>query len=46
VGALAIGRVSIANAVIRRLRAGEVEISSLKVQELWIGERRWPEATS
>jgi hypothetical protein len=36
--------VAIANAVIRRLRAGEVEIRSLKVHELEVAGRRWPEA--
>ena len=45
VGALAIGRVAIANAVIRKLSAGEVEIRWLKVQELEVSGRRWPEAT-
>jgi hypothetical protein len=43
VGAVAIGRVAIANAVIRKLNAGEVAINSLKVQELEINGRRWPE---
>jgi hypothetical protein len=32
--------------VIRKLRAGEVEISSLRVNELWIGDRRWPQPAS
>jgi hypothetical protein len=44
VGATAIGRIAIADAVSRRLRAGEVEIASLKVQELEVGGRRWPES--
>jgi hypothetical protein len=34
VGAMAIGRLAIADAVSRNLRAGEVEIGSLKVREL------------
>jgi hypothetical protein len=44
VGALAIGRVAIANAVIRKLSAGEVEIRTLRVRELEVGGRRWPNA--
>jgi hypothetical protein len=32
----------IANAVIRKLQAGEVEIRSLRVHELEVGGRRWP----
>jgi len=31
---LAIGKLSIANAAIRRLQAGEIEIGSLKVRQL------------
>jgi hypothetical protein len=34
---------AIANAVIRKLQAGEIEIKSLKVNELEIGGRPWPE---
>jgi hypothetical protein len=41
IGALAIGRLAIADAVVRRLRAGEVEIRSLKVGELEIGGQPW-----
>jgi hypothetical protein len=41
---VAIGRIAVADAVIRRLRAGEVEIASLKVHELEVAGRRWPEA--
>src|SRR5436305_6338600 len=41
--ALAIGRVAIANAVIRRLSAGEVEIGRLRVNELEVAGRRWPQ---
>jgi hypothetical protein len=29
-------------AVIRKLNAGEVEIRTLRVQELEVGGRRWP----
>lgn len=43
VGAVAIGRVAIANAVIRKLNAGEVEIEALRVRELEVGGRRWPQ---
>lgn len=46
VGALAIGRLAIANAVIRKLSAGEVEIGALRVRELEVGGRRWPEPGS
>jgi hypothetical protein len=41
--ALAIGRLAIANAVIRKLRAEEIEIGSLKVRELEVAGQRWPE---
>jgi hypothetical protein len=41
--ALAIGRLAIANAVIRKLRAEEIEIGSLKVRELEVAGKRWPE---
>jgi hypothetical protein len=41
---MAIGRLAIANAVIRKLQAGEIEIQSLKVHELEVAGRRWPEA--
>jgi hypothetical protein len=40
---MAIGRLAIANAVIRKLRAEEIEIGSLKVRELEVAGRRWPE---
>jgi hypothetical protein len=43
VGALAVGRLAIADAVIRRLRAEQIEIGSLKVRELEVAGRRWPE---
>jgi hypothetical protein len=43
VAAYPIGRLAIANAVIRRLRAEEIEIASLKVGTLEVGGRRWPE---
>jgi hypothetical protein len=36
---------AIANAVIRRLRAEEIEIGSLKVRELEVAGRRWPDAS-
>jgi hypothetical protein len=39
---MAIGRLAIADAVIRRLRAEELEIGSLKVRELEVGGQRWP----
>jgi hypothetical protein len=42
VGALTVGRIAIANAVIRKLNAGEVEIRTLRVQELEVGGRQWP----
>jgi hypothetical protein len=41
---MAIGRLAIANAVIRKLQAGEIEIRSLKVHELEVAGRRWPDA--
>jgi hypothetical protein len=41
---VAIARIAIADAVIRRLRAGEVEIASLKVHQLEVGGRRWGES--
>jgi hypothetical protein len=34
-----------ANAVIRKLRAKEIEIGSLKVCELEVAGQRWPEAS-
>jgi hypothetical protein len=40
---MAVGRLAIANAVIRKLQAGEVEIGLLKVTQLEVGGRRWPE---
>ena len=43
VGALAIGRLAIAEAVVLRVRAGESEIGSLKVRELEVAGRHWPE---
>jgi len=46
VGALAVGRLVIANAVIRRLRAEELEIGSLKVGELEVAGQRWPGPTT
>jgi hypothetical protein len=39
---MAIGRLAIANAVIRKLRAAEVEFRSLKVRELEVAGQRWP----
>ena len=41
VGAMAVGRLAIADAVIRRPRAGEIEIGSLKVRELEVAGQRW-----
>jgi hypothetical protein len=43
---MAIGRLAIANAVVRKLRAGEVEIESLRVTHLEVAGRRWPEEPS
>jgi hypothetical protein len=40
----AIGRVAIANAVIKRLRLEEVEIGTLRVRELEVAGQRWPAA--
>ena len=37
------GRVAIANAVIRKLRAEQLEIGVLRVRELEVGGRRWPD---
>ena len=42
IGAIALGRVASANAVIRKLRAEEIEIGSLKVRELEVAGKRWP----
>jgi hypothetical protein len=42
---MAVGRLAIADAVIRRLRAGEVEIGSLKVRELEVAGQRWTGST-
>ena len=47
VGARLLGptsRIAIGRAVIRTLKAGEVEIGSLKVDQLEVAGRRWPEA--
>jgi hypothetical protein len=41
VGALAIGRLVIANAVIRKLCAEEIEIGTLRVRELEVAGRPW-----
>jgi hypothetical protein len=43
VGAVAIGRLAVADAVIKKLRAGEIEIGSLKVREQQVAGQRWPE---
>ena len=40
-GAMAVGRLAIASAVIRKLRAEEIEIGSLKVRELEVAGQRW-----
>ena len=37
-----IGRLAIADAVIRKLRAEEIEIGSLKVREPEVAGQRWP----
>jgi hypothetical protein len=42
VGAIGVGRLAIADAVIRKLRAEEIEIGSLKVRELEVAGQRWP----
>jgi hypothetical protein len=46
IGLLAIRRVLIADAAIRRRRAGHVEIRSLKVGELEVAGRPWPEPSA
>jgi hypothetical protein len=46
VGAMAIGRLAIADAVVRRLRAESIEIGALKVRELEVAGRRWPESAA
>jgi hypothetical protein len=43
IGAIAIGKVVISEAVIRKLRSEEIEIGLLKVRELEVAGRRWPE---
>lgn len=45
VGAIAIGRVAIGRAVIRVLKAGEVEIDSLRVGRLEVAGQAWPPAS-
>jgi hypothetical protein len=42
---MAVGRLAIADAVIRRLRAEEIEIGSLKVRELEVAGQRWTGST-
>jgi hypothetical protein len=41
VGAMAVGRLAIADALIRGLRAAEIETGSLKVRELEVTGQRW-----
>lgn len=43
---MAVGRLAIADAVIRELRAQEIEIGSLKVRELEVAGQRWTGSTS
>ena len=43
-GAVVIGRLAIADADIRKLRAEEIEIGSLNVRELEVAGQRWPES--
>ncbi|HET6919391.1 MAG TPA: hypothetical protein VFI46_08000 [Jiangellaceae bacterium] len=45
VGAMAIGRLAIADAVIRKLRAEEIEIGALMVREVEVAGQRWPGST-
>jgi hypothetical protein len=42
---MAVGRLVIAEAVIRKLRAEQIEIGSLKVRELEVAGRRWTGST-
>jgi hypothetical protein len=42
---IAVGRLAIADAVIRKLRAEEIEVGSLKVRELEVAGQRWPGTT-
>jgi hypothetical protein len=44
VGALAIGRLVIAEAIIRKLRAETVDIQMLTVDRLEVAGRAWPSA--